>query len=53
MTYIPTWTRFLYLAVVIDAFRRKVVGWSMGELMTADLVWRRCTWRCTRAGPTW
>jgi putative transposase len=38
MTYIPTWTGFLYLAVVIDAFSRKVVGWSMGEQMTAELV---------------
>ena len=38
MTYIPTWTGFLYLAVVIDAFSRKVVGWAMGERMTADLV---------------
>ena len=28
-TYIPTWTGFLYLAGVIDAFSRKVVGWSM------------------------
>ena len=36
--YIPTWTGFLYLAVVIDAFSRKVVGWAMGERMTADLV---------------
>ena len=38
MTYIPTWAGFLYLPVVIDAFSRKVVGWSMGERMTADLV---------------
>lgn len=38
MTYIPTWGGFLYLAVVVDAFSRKVVGWSMGERMTADLV---------------
>jgi putative transposase len=38
MTYVPTWTGFLYLAVVIDAYSRKVVGWSMGEQMTADLV---------------
>lgn len=38
MTYIPTWAGFLYLAVVLDAFSRKVVGWSMGEDMTADLV---------------
>ena len=38
MTYIPTWTGFLYLAVVIDVFSRKVVGWAFGECMTADLV---------------
>lgn len=38
MTYVPTWTGFLYLAIVLDAFSRKVVGWSMGENMTADLV---------------
>ena len=38
MTYIPTWTGFLYLAVVIDVFSRKVVGWSFGENMTANLV---------------
>jgi transposase InsO family protein len=38
LTYIPTWTGFLYLAVVVDAFSRKVVGWSMGEQMTAELV---------------
>lgn len=38
MTYIPTWTGFLYLAVVLDAFSRKVVGWAMGEVMTAELV---------------
>lgn len=38
MTYLPTWTSFIYLAVVIDAFSRKVVGWSMSEQMTSDLV---------------
>nr|MBA2673406.1 IS3 family transposase [Ramlibacter sp.] len=38
MTYLPTWAGFVYLAVVIDAFSRKVVGWSMGEQMTAELV---------------
>ena len=29
---------FLYLAVVIDVWSRRVVGWSMGERMTSDLV---------------
>lgn len=38
MTYVPTWTRFLYLAVVIDVWSRRLVGWSMGERTTADLV---------------
>lgn len=38
MTYVPTWMGFLYLAVVIDVWSRRVVGWSMGERMTAELV---------------
>ena len=38
MTYIPTWMGFIYLAVVVDAHSRKVVGWAFGEHMTADLV---------------
>jgi putative transposase len=38
MTYVSTWMGFLYLAVVIDVWSRRVVGWAMGERMTADLV---------------
>lgn len=38
MTYIPNWVGFLYLAVVIDVFSRKVVGWAFGETMTVNLV---------------
>ena len=29
ITYVPTWSGFLYLAVVVDAWSRRVVGWSM------------------------
>lgn len=29
ITYIPTWTGFLYLAVVLDVWSRKIVGWAM------------------------
>ena len=29
ITYIPTWAGFLYLAVVLDAWSRRVVGWAM------------------------
>jgi putative transposase len=38
ITYLPTWQGFLYLAVVIDAFSRRVVGWAMASHMRAELV---------------
>ena len=38
MTYVPTWSGFIYLAVVLDAWSRRVVGWAIGEQMNADLV---------------
>ncbi len=38
ITYVPTWAGFLYLAVVLDVFSRRVVGWSMQSTMTAQLV---------------
>lgn len=38
MTYLWTNEGWLYLAVVIDLFSRKVVGWSMSERMTKELV---------------
>ena len=36
--YIPTWAGFLYLAVVIDAFSRRVVGWAMQNHLRSELV---------------
>jgi len=38
ITYIPTWVGFLYLAVVLDAFSRKIVGWAMETYLRVDLV---------------
>ena len=38
MTYVPTWAGFIYLAVVLDVWSRRVVGWAIGEQMTAELV---------------
>ncbi len=38
ITYVPTLEGWLYLAFVLDAYSRKVVGWSMGEHMRAELV---------------
>jgi transposase InsO family protein len=37
-TYLRTWEGWLYLAVVLDAFSRKVVGWSMSDAFTSELV---------------
>jgi putative transposase len=38
ITYIPTWAGFLYLAVVLDAFSRKIVGWAMETYLRVELV---------------
>jgi len=38
ITYIGTWAGFLYLAVIIDAFSRRVVGWAMANHLRTDLV---------------
>jgi putative transposase len=38
ITYLPTWQGFLYLAVVLDAFSRRVVGWAMADHLRTELV---------------
>ncbi len=38
LRYIPTWASFLYLAFVIDAFSRRVVGWAMETYLRTELV---------------
>lgn len=49
ITYIRTWQGWLYLAVVLDLFSRKVIGWSMKPTLAREIVldallmaiWRR------------
>lgn len=49
ITYIRTWQGWLYLAVMVDLYSRKVVGWSMKATLSRELVldallagvWRR------------
>lgn len=38
ITYIPTWTGFLYLAIVLDVCSRRIVGWAMATTLQTDLV---------------
>ena len=40
MTYISTGEGWLYLAVVLDLFSRRIVGWAMGATITAELACR-------------
>jgi len=49
ITYVRTWQGWLYLAVVVDLYARRVVGWSMKPTLAKELdldailmaVWRR------------
>ncbi|SDI16068.1 putative transposase [Pseudomonas benzenivorans] len=49
ITYIRTWKCWLYLAVVVDLYARKVVGWLMKPTLARELaldavlmvLWRR------------
>lgn len=38
ITYVPTAAGFLYLAVVLDAFSRRIVGWAMANHLRSELV---------------
>ena len=38
ITYIPTWAGFVYLAIVLDVFSRRIVGWAMENHLRTELV---------------
>jgi putative transposase len=38
ITYIPTWSGFLYLAMVLDVWSRRIVGWAMDTHLRTELV---------------
>jgi putative transposase len=38
ITYIPTWAGFLYLAVVLDVWSRRVIGWAMATHLRTAIV---------------
>jgi len=37
-TYVATWTGFVYVAFVIDAFARRIVGWRVSRSMSTEFV---------------
>jgi len=46
ITYIRLEAEFVYLAVVIDAYSRRVIGWALDRSVEDDLTlaWQRCAW---------
>jgi Integrase core domain len=38
MTYVSTWQGWLYLPVIMDAYSRRIVGWSLAQHMRTELV---------------
>ena len=55
-TYVSTWSGFVYVAFIIDAFARRIVGWRVSRPMPA-LSWMPWSRPCTSAGqpgnPDW
>lgn len=52
ITYVWTNEGWLYLAIVIDLYSRAVVGWSMSERMTRNLVMDAFTLAVKRRNPS-
>jgi putative transposase len=52
ITYIPTSASFLFLAVVLDAWSRRIVGWSMASHLKTDLVLAALDMAITQRRPT-
>ena len=38
ITYVPTWSGFLFVAIVLDVYSRRVVGWAMATHLRTELV---------------
>jgi putative transposase len=52
ITYVPTWAGFLYLAVVLDAYSRRIVGWAMADHLRTELVLDALNMAIFRRRPT-
>jgi putative transposase len=52
ITYVPTWAGFLFLAIVLDVFSRRVVGWAMATHLRTELVLDALNMAIYRRRPT-
>jgi len=52
ITYIPTWSGFLYLAMVMDVYSRRIVGWAMETHLRTELILAALNMAITQRKPT-
>jgi len=52
ITFIPTRAGWLYLAVLLDLYARRIVGWAMSPYIDRELVTQALSWRCSEEGPS-
>jgi putative transposase len=52
ITYVPTWSDTLYLAVVLDVWSRRIVGWSMATHLRTELVLEALNMAIAQRQPT-
>ena len=54
ITYIRLRDEFVFLAVILDAYSRRVIGWALDRTLEDELTLARYAWRwrgaCSRAG---
>lgn len=51
ITYIPTWAGFLYLAMVLDVYSRRIVGWAMETHLRTELILQALEMAITQREP--
>jgi transposase InsO family protein len=52
ITYVRTWAGWLYLAVILDAFSRRVVGWALADHLRTELATAALQMALTSRRPT-
>ena len=52
ITYIPTWSGFLYLAMVLDVYSRRIVGWAMDTHLKTELILASLNMAVTQRRPS-
>jgi putative transposase len=51
ITYVRTWDGWLYLAVILDAYSRRVVGWALADHLRTELATAALTMAVTSRRP--